>query len=124
MDSRALAGIAFIVIISVLLAGSYSALMPTQLEITVKNVDTAMHEVGLLLTKAGERIESWRLSVEPGRTRTVRYPVDIGSFRLTASMPGSANATSDFEIPFKFLDKVHTESFTVTPWGVLKGNIY
>jgi hypothetical protein len=124
MDSRAVVGIAFMVLISIMLAGTYSALMPTQLDIKVKNYDTVMHEVNLLLTKDGQKIDSWELGVESGRTRTVEYPVDIGSFRLTASMQGRANATSDFEIPFKFLNKAHSETFTVTNAGLFKGNIY
>lgn len=124
MDSRAAVGITFLLIISFLLAGTYSALMPTQLEMVVKNFDARSREVGLLLTKDGMTVKSWRLQVESGKTRSLKYPVDIGSFRLTASLEGSANVTSDFEIPFKFLDKSRSETFTVTPAGLFKGNIY
>jgi len=124
MDSRAVAGLTFVVLICLMLAGTYSALMPTQLVIGVKNVDSASHEVSVVLTKDGQPIDSWKLNVESGRTRTVQYPVDIGSFRLAASMQGSGNATSDFEIPFKFLNKAHSETFTVTSAGLFKGNIY
>jgi len=124
MDSRVTVGITFMLIISFLLAGTYSALMPTQLEIVLKNFDTASCEVHLVLTKDGGTVKSWRLQVESGRTRTLQFPVDIGSFRLIASLQGSANVTSDFEIPFKFLDKSHSETFTVTPAGLFKGNIY
>jgi hypothetical protein len=120
MDSRAAVGITFMLIISLLLAGTYSALMPTRLEIVVKNFDAASREVGLLLIKDGATVKSWRLQVESGKTRSVKYPVDIGSFRLTASMQGSANVNSDFEIPFKFLDKSHSETFTVTPTGLFR----
>ena len=124
MDPRAVAGLAFIVLISILLAGSYSALMPTQLEIVVKNYDATSHEVRMVLEKDGRTVNSWKLMVDAGRTRTVQYPVDIGAFRLTASMQGAANASSDFEIPFRFLDKAHSETFTVTSTGIFKGNIY
>jgi hypothetical protein len=124
MDSRAVAGITFMVLITILLAGSYSALMPTQLEISVKNYDTKMHEVNLVLTKDGGTVNSWKLVIASGLTRTLQYPVDIGSFRITASMQGSGNATADFEIPFKFLGKSHGETFTVTPAGIFKGNVY
>ena len=124
MDSRGVTGILFLVLISIMLAGTYSALMPTQLEMNVKNIDSASHEVRFVLTKDGQAVNSWKLNTVSGQTRTVQYPVDIGSFRLTVSMQGSANVSSDFEIPFKFLNKAHSETFTVTPAGLFKGNIY
>jgi len=98
--------------------------MPTQIEIKVQNGDNSSHQVDIVLTKDGETLQSWKLSVESGKTRSVHYPVDIGSFRLAASLQGKSNVTSDFEIPFKFLDKAHTETFTVTPVGLFKGNLY
>ena len=124
MDSRGVTGILFLVLISIMLAGTYSALMPTQLEINVNNIDLVSHEVRFVLTKDGQAVNSWKLNTESGQTRTVQYPVDIGSFRLTASMQGAANVTSDLEIPFKFLNKAHPETFTMTPAGLFKGNIY
>jgi len=124
MDPRAYVGLTFIVIMVVILAGSYSALMPTELEIRVQNRDASGHQVDIVLTKGGETLQSWKLSVDAGRTQSVKYPVDIGSFRLAASLQGKSNVTSDFEIPFKFLNKAHTEVFTVTTVGLFKGNLY
>ncbi len=124
MDSRALVGLTFIVLMTIILAGSYSALMPTQLEIKVHNRDATSHQVEINLTRGGETVQTWKLTVESGKTRSVQYPVDIGSFRIAASLQGKSNVTSDFEIPFKFLDKTHTETFTVISSGLFKGNIY
>ena len=111
-------------LVSVLLFGSYSAMMPTVLNVTVFNRDSSAHEVGLLLTKGGQNMTSWRLEVGPGTSRSVQYQIDIGGYRLTASLQGAHNATADFEIPFKFIDKTYSESFSVAAGAVYHGNLY
>ncbi|MBM4249427.1 MAG: hypothetical protein FJ149_08360 [Euryarchaeota archaeon] len=124
MDSRAVAGLTFIVLISVLLAGSYSALMPTGLDVTVYNRTGGTVDVTLKLVKDGRTLKTWQITVAPGGSRAVDYQLDIGPHSLTASAQGSTNVTADFDIPFKFMDKTHSESFTVLAWGIVHGNVY
>lgn len=124
MDSRAVAGLSFIVLMSLLLAGSYAALMPTALEVRVYNRSGHSAEVSLVLAKDGRTLKNWRLTLGLGESRSVGFQLDIGPHELTASAQGSPNVTATFDIPFKLLDKTHSESFTLLPSGLFHGNIY
>lgn len=117
-------GATFIIMVSVLLFGSYAALMPTELTVTVFNRDFSAHEVELLLTHDGQNLTSWQLNIDPGKSRSVQYQLDIGGHRLTAVMQGARNATADFDIPFKFIDKTHSEDFTVAGGRILHGPFF
>jgi hypothetical protein len=124
MDSRLAVGVAFMLLISVLLFGSYAALTPTRLDVTVYNKSTSLRDVTVVLSKDGQALKSWTASVPHDKPQRMDFALDIGKYVLTVSSQGLTNLSVSFDIPFDFFNKAHSEVFSVAAYGIFHGNVY
>lgn len=124
MVSMMTAGLSIVVVFSVFLVGIYAALIPPQLEVKVDNASGITREVTVDLSKDGELVRHWKFSLYPGKGRSFTYPMYLGGYNITVSSSGLENATARLDMPFFTLEKSRPETFTVTDFAVVHGNVY
>lgn len=117
-------GATFVALVSFILIGAYGAMMPTQLTVEVHNRTSESQLVNVMVIRDGSVLKSWSLTIAPRAAKSVVYPLDIGHHEVAVSCSPLGSLSVDLDIPFKFLDKECSESFTVTGDGVVRGNVY